>query len=97
MVKNLLFRWHESNATTYEEYGYRIEPNHDEEKVKGTFVDVIGGEITGRICFWPPDVFEFQFYDLTTNDVCFLETKNFSSENELDDFVFGTILGLSIK
>lgn len=89
MKTNLLTQWYSQQSKKYETSGYIVEVTQDQ---KCTYVDLISDKVSGRICFWPPDVFEFQFHHTDCNDPFLLETERVSSILSLDAYVSKFVL-----
>jgi|GEM_PF-4955347 len=59
----------------------------DGYKPKSYNVNMDSNKFVGTICFWPDDIFEFQFNDCKTGDIILLDTVSFNSPSQLRDYL----------
>lgn len=58
-----------------------------DEYMDGSYsVQLDSTKYIGGVCYWPENVFEFQFLSLPSGDEVLLETKEFEEESELASY-----------
>jgi hypothetical protein len=83
MTNNILQQWVDLNHGELESLGLRVSfPSAGNERC--TSVNIDSASFVGTICFWPINMFEFQFNDCKTGDVIVIETAELDSVEVLD-------------
>ncbi|MBC8238966.1 MAG: hypothetical protein H8E30_00680 [Alphaproteobacteria bacterium] len=94
IMNQAIENWLNSARHDLELLGIRV--THSENYQPGSFhVDLENNQFLGGVCFWPPNVYEFQFHRLSSGEIIVLETKNFDDARQLkvylDHLVFDTL------
>ncbi len=64
----------------------------DEPQAGSYSVDLDSTKYVGGIMYWPSGLYEFQFNSCESGNVILLETKSFSSKQELANFIEDLLL-----
>jgi hypothetical protein len=73
-MSNLLLLWVRGYSSQLIDQGFAIEFIADASTSSCTVVDIESKLHGGRICFWLPDTFEFQFHSKSTGKIVLLNT-----------------------
>lgn len=87
-MADLLLEWLEFAREGLNQRGYSVKA----QAIAGDWqrsisVDIDGSKFVGGICHWPPNLFEFQFNDIDSGDVIFLETVTLENLKDISDYV----------
>ena len=94
-MANVLFDWLDAAQSDLRKLGFETKISLKGNSPNCSAVDVDGFNFGGRICYWPPDLFEFHFIDLESGEAAFLETVNLSSVDNVSDYVKNLISKLT--
>ena len=87
-MADLLLEWLEFARDRLNQRGYSVKAQAIAgEWQRSISVDIDGPTFVGGICHWPPNLFEFQFNDIDSGDVIFLETVNLENLKDIADYV----------
>ena len=84
-MKNLLKEWYDNTHLYLEQKGYALTIAAG-PSAHSMSLDINGATFVGTICYWSPDVFEFQFNACVSGEVIVLETVRLGSLEEVMDY-----------
>lgn len=82
-MKNILKEWFELNLKDLKELELEVKEKPSTNR-GATVVHIDGDWFAGSICFWEPDVVEFDFLGIKKGSNNLIETFNLDSSDQID-------------
>ncbi len=95
-MKNLLQEWYDNTRLHLEQKGYALTIAAG-PAANSMSLDIDGDTFVGTICYWSPDVFEFQFNACDSGEVIVLETVRLGSLEKVMPYCKTMLANIEMK